>query len=56
MTTSTMIRLMLHSVATGLLFIGLFGYAIQSFNPVSPILIAAGIILLVAGWKSRDLK
>lgn len=46
----------MRSVATGLLFVGVFGYAIEAFNPASPILISAGITLLLLTWKSRGIN
>jgi hypothetical protein len=45
-----MINLMLRSVAAGLLFVGVFGYAIKTQNNwASPWLIIAGLVLFILG-------
>jgi hypothetical protein len=48
---------MLRSVATGLLFVGIFGYAIQTQNNwASPWLIILGIVLAILGRERNGVN
>jgi len=50
--TTKMTKLLFRSAAVGLLFVGVFGYAIQTVgNQASPILIFVGLACLLLGWE-----